>query len=313
VSAGFGTRVERNGVPLAPVRLLPPPDLSAIAGTNTAPQLSVQWPPVAGAVRYRVQLAPDPDFHTILADADPTAAQVTLALPSEGNFWLRIRSIDQLGLEGPDATKAITQHIVPPPPVLATPRPGARIVGATASFSWSNTGVGLHYRWQLARDTEFTSLVMEREIDGATSVEVDGMEPGHYLWRVATIDANGEIGDWSAPQDYIQRPSPPIVETPVVTRRGVELRWQGPPATRYHVQIARDAAFARPVIDRVVDVAQLSVPHLRSGTYYVRVQISDSDEVKDPFGPPQKFEVPIPLWIRIAVPIAGAVLIGLLS
>ncbi len=228
VPAGFGTRVERNGVPLPPVRLLPPPDLTTIAATNTAPQLNVEWPAVAGAARYRAQLAPDPDFHTIIADADPTEPRATLALPPEGKFWLRVRSIDQLGLEGPDATKAITQHVAPPPPVA-------------------------------------------------------------------------------------QRPSPPVLATPVIHRGSVELRWRSTDATRFRVQIARDAAFARPVIDRVVDAQELSIPHLRTGTYYARVQIIEADGGEDPFGPSQSFNVPIPLWLRIAVPVAGAILIGLLA
>lgn len=312
VPAGFGTRVEHNGIPLAPVRLLPPPDLSSIAASNSAQQLKLQWPPVAGAMRYRVQIAPDPSFQTIFADTESTDSSATLTSPPDGRFWLRIRSIDQLSLEGPDASKELTQHLLPPPPALVTPEPGARVAGSGAAFFWSGTD-GTRYRWQLSRDPQFTAPVMERETNGTAGVEVNNVEPGHYLWRVATIDAHGEIGDWSAPRDYTQRPIAPTLEVPSVTRRGVELHWAGSAATRYHVQIARDPTFTRLVVDRTVDDTQLSIPRPHAGVYYARVQIVTPNESNDPFEPSREFEVPLPLWIRIMIPLGAVALIAALT
>jgi hypothetical protein len=306
VPADFGTRVERTGVPLPPRRLLPPPDLSALLGTNTTPQLHVQWQPIAGAARYRVQLAPDPDFHTLTADTDLTATQLTLPAPPEGNFWLRVRSIDTLGLEGIDAMRAMRQHLLPTPPLPLTPRPRVRVVGTHASFSWSSVAGVTRYRWQLVRDGLFAAPVLEREIEGATGVGIDAMAPGNYQWRVAGINALGEAGDWSAPQPFTQRPNPPSVQPPLLTRHTLEIRWEGTPASRYHVQVARDAAFTKLVADRQIDGLVLSIPRPRAGTYYVRVQLSDPDASGDPFGKPRQVEVPLRLWLRILLPVAAA-------
>jgi hypothetical protein len=308
VPADFGTRVERTGAPLVPVRLLPPPDLAGLPGTNTTPQLHLQWTPVAGATRYRVQLAPDPDFHTLTADMDLAVPQLTLPAPPEGNFWLRVRSIDALGLEGLDAVRAIRQHLLPTPPMPLAPRPGTRIVGARTSFSWSSVADATHYRWQLARDGQFSAPVMQRDIEGATSVEVDDIAPDHYQWRVASINAQGEAGDWSAPQPFAQRPNPPSMQPPRLTRRTLEIHWEGAAASRYHVQVARDAGFTKVVIDRQVDGPSLSVRRPRPGTYYVRVQLADPGASGDPFGAPRQFEVPLRLWLRILLPIAAAAL-----
>lgn len=313
VSGGFGTRVESDGVPLPPVRLLSAPDLSGISATNLTPELRLAWPPIAGAVRYRVQLAPDPDFHTVLTDAASTDAHVSLPAPADGVFWVRVRAIDRLGLEGLDATKAMTEHRLPPPPAPTSPQPGARVIGTHASFSWSSSAsAGARYRWRLARSTGSSVPVMEREIDGKNEIAIDGIQPGRYIWRIAAMNAAGEAGEWSAPQPYVQRPDPPALQAPEIRRHTVELRWTGAAAARYHLQLSRNPGFARPLVDRDVDASQLSVPRLHAGTYYARVQIIASDGTRDPYGAPRSFEVPVPRWVRIVLPVAAAALaIGL--
>lgn len=220
VPAGFGTRVPSDGVPIAPVRLLPAPDLSGISPTNLTSRLHLTWPPVAGAVRYRIQLAPDADFRTVLAGTESTDARASLPAPPDGAFWLRVRAIDRLGLEGLDAAKAMTEHLMPPPPP----------------------------------------------------------------------------------------PSPPVLQAPGIERHALVLRWSGAPATRYHVQLARDSDFAHPLVDRDTDTPQLSLPRPRAGTYHARVQRVESDGTRDPYGAPLGFEVPVPTWIRIVLPIAAVVL-----
>lgn len=220
VPAGFGTRVPSDGVPIAPVRLLPAPDLSGISPTNLTSRLHLTWPPVAGAIRYRIQLAPDPDFHTILAGTESTDTRASLPAPPDGAFWLRVRAIDRLGLEGFDAVKAMTEHLMPPPPP----------------------------------------------------------------------------------------PSPPVLQAPEIGRHVVVLRWSGASATRYHVQLARDPDFAHPLVDRDAGAQQLSVPRPRAGTYYARVRRVESDGTRDPYGAPLRFEVPVPTWVRIVLPIAAVVL-----
>ncbi len=117
--AGFGTRVERDGPPAPPVPLLPPPDLQAMSGTNNVSRLQLQWAAVAGAAAYRVQLAPDSEFHSFIVDTDSAVPQIDMAAPPDGNYWLRVRSIDNLGPEGPDAVRTIVQRLLPASPALA--------------------------------------------------------------------------------------------------------------------------------------------------------------------------------------------------
>ncbi|MGH3629847.1 MAG: FecR domain-containing protein, partial [Sciscionella sp.] len=277
VPADFGTRVKAKEAPIPPVRLLPAPDLAAIPATNLTRRLVLEWPPVAGAVRYRVQLAPDPQFRTILGDTESTSARVSLPAPPDGAFWLRVRALDTLGLEGLDAVKTVTEHLLSAPTPLS-PRSGARVTGTRTSFSWSAAAPGARYRWQLARNPNFTgAVIMERIIAGNSEVTIDGMQPGRYVWRIATVGAGGETAEWSTPQSYTQRPNPPILQRPDLARHVIRLRWSGASAAHYHVQLSRDPGFARPLLERDVDAPHLSMTRPRPGTYYARVRSIGSD------------------------------------
>ena len=119
VHAGFGTRVEKSGSVLPPTALLAAPDVSAVPELNTLPALDVRLGAVAGAVSYRVQIAPDAEFHAIAADIQTAEPVVSVEKLGEGEQWLRARAIDQFGLEGADAIRKFSQHLLPSAPGLA--------------------------------------------------------------------------------------------------------------------------------------------------------------------------------------------------
>jgi hypothetical protein len=304
IPADFGTRVERNSAPLPPVRLLPPPDLGALPGTNGASQLQLQWQAVPGAGRYRLQLAADAEFHSFLVDAQLDAPEVDLPAPADGNYWLRVRPIDALGLEGHDAVRSFVQHQLPPMPSLVEPLQGANVIGDRGAFAWSGgPGAVSHYRVQVARDPQFTQMFLERDSGEDTHLDVAHVPAGRYFWRVAAVDGRGESSDWSPAQEYTQRQSSPSPYPPAFTRHEMQIHWDPQDGMRYHVQIARDPRFTAPLLDQTLDQPSLSTHRLRTGTYYSRVQTIAEDGSQAPFGAPREFEVPIPLWLKIVLPL----------
>jgi hypothetical protein len=304
IPADFGTRVERDSAPLPPVRLLPAPELEALPGTNSASQLQLKWPAVPGATHYRLQLAPDAGLHSFLVDAQLDAPEVDLPAPADGNYWLRVRPIDGLGLEGHDTVRSFVQHQLPPAPSLVEPLPGSKVIGDSGAFAWrSGLGNGAHYRVQIARDPEFTQMFLERDIGEDTHVDVAHVPPGRYFWRVAAVDGRGESSDWSQAQEYTQRQSSPTPYRPAFTGHEMQLHWDPQDGMRYRLQIARDPRFAAPLLDQTLDQPSLSARRLHAGTYYSRVQTIAEDGSKAPFGAPRKFEVPVPLWLKIVLPL----------
>jgi hypothetical protein len=303
VPADFGTRIERDSAPLPPIRLLPPPDLLAIPGINSAARLQLTWPAVPAATRYRLQLAPDAGFHTFLVDVQLDAPQADLPAPADGSYWLRVRAIDGIGLEGQDAVRSFVQHLLPAAPTLVAPPAGARIIGDNAAFSWAGLGTGTHYRMQIARDAHFTQIFLERDLGEATHLEVAPMPPGRYFWRVSAFGNRGESGDWSSVQEYTQRQASPTLYPPTFAHREMRLRWDPQEGMHYHVQIARDPQFSAPLLDRTLDTPNFAMLRLRPGTYYSRVQTIAGDGSNAPFGKALKFEAPLPLWLKILLPL----------
>jgi hypothetical protein len=285
------------------VRLLPPPDLQALPATNSTNQLRLTWPAVPGAAKYRVQVAPDAQFRSFVVDTESAAPEVTVAAPADGSYWLRARSIDPAGLEGTDSIKAFTQHRLPAAPALAGPVSGADIVGGGATFSWAGVEPGMHYRIQIARDERFTDVVFDRDAGEALQLEIDRVPPGRYFWRVGGVSAQGEQGDWSASQPYAQREPSPTPVAPTLAGREMLLSWQPQTDARYRVQVARDPQFSALLLDQVVDAASLTARRPRPGTYYVRIQSLSADGYSAPFGEALKFDVPVPRWLKIVLPL----------
>jgi len=303
IAAGFGTRVERDRPPLPPVALLPPPDLSGVPAINSGAVLRVEFGPAPGAHAHRVQISTDSEFHAIVADTLTTAEVATLSGLPDGEYWVRARAIDALGIEGMDAVRRVTQHVLPEPPVPVAPAAGIKVTGTHAWFTWTAAGPGLRYTLQVARGPDFSAPVIERSGLDATSAEADDMPPGQYFWRVASINARDEAGQWSEVQTYVQRAAMPMPDVPRQAAKRLQLSWQAIPGQSYRLQVAHDADFERIVLDRRVDAAEWSMPKPFPGTYFVRVQVIDADGDAGPFGPARRFEIPVPLWVKIVSPL----------
>lgn len=100
VSGGFGTVSFPDHKPLAPVKLLAAPDLSGLPETVTRIPFLLKASPVSGARQYRLQIAADDQFSTLLVDAlFPSANTWGPDLP-DGSYFLRLQGIDNNGLEG---------------------------------------------------------------------------------------------------------------------------------------------------------------------------------------------------------------------
>ena len=298
VAAGFGTQVDERGTPLQPVALLPAPDLSAVPERNTQRTLGVQLQPVDGAVSYRVQLASDAQFHSIVFDRDSPDLSLRIEDLADGSYWLRARAIDSHALEGADASKQIAQHLLPDPPAPAAPAPEQRIAGASAEFSWAEVPAITRYHVQIARDAEFTVMQLERSDVEATRLMAESLPPGRYFWRIAAINSAGESGAWSLPRSYVQRATAPVLEPPEIRKRELQLRWEARPDSKYQVQLASDAQFTRMLVDTTVTAPELAVKRPRAGAYYVRVRTIGADAVPDDFGSPLRVAVPPPGWLR---------------
>lgn len=317
VAHGSGVAVVAGQRPGRVRRLLPAPTLDCPVQPVTRIAQSLGWAALSGAARYRVQIAPGTRFETLLFNR-VTGAQPHASLPDlpNGDYALHVRGIDGDGLEGLDATCTLHAAMHPQPPLVQAPQAGGKARDERPSFRWSESSEAASYTWQLATDAQFTHLLAERpRLTGDHVRAPQALPLGRYYWRIASRDRNGLLGPYTdaLPFDRVAPPPAPSVGEPRRSGDQLALGWPaGTPGQRYRIQMAHDAGFVHPAVDRTVDTPSLQIRKPGSGTWYVRVRTIDTDGYVGDWGPVQKIKLPcIPCRIAAGVG-GGAALLWLL-
>lgn len=293
VPAGFGTLVVVGEAPRAPVALLPAPDLTALPARVESLPAELDLAPVHGARAYRVQLARDAAFESIVLDVVERAPRANLPLLASGRYVLRVRAVDELGLEGRNAERELELVAAPAPPVATAPESGSAIRADTVTLDW-RAAPGQVHRVQVARDAGFAELV--RDISGVAQppfVLAPGLPAGEYHWRVAAQDPERGDGPFGPGRSFRRLPAAPQRLDATLDPAAMRLAWaSAEPQARFRVQLARDAAFSDLLLDRVVDDAPLDLERPAPGRYRVRVLAVGADGVEG--APSSTLDVDVP-------------------
>ncbi len=297
VPAGFGVVAQQGKPPAPPKKLLPPPDLSMVNTSQRYLPLLFDWQPLPGAKSWRFQVAPDAGFKTLLVDdISPTDKGYVQDLP-DGDYVLRVRGIDEEGLEGKDRQLAFTVDARPVPPVLIGLVDGLLVRDPQPEFGWTEPEDIKRYRFELARDEHFEQRLLDNEqISGNTLEPSAPLQPGKYYWRMASIASDGEVGPYSDVQsfEYKAIPDAPALEAPAIGEDGLTLRWRDAgEGMSYRYQFARDDAFEDIHREGEVSSSTLALAKPASGNYYFRVQAIDDTGYAGPYGPAQRVNVPV--------------------
>ena len=300
VPAGFGTISDSSGTPHQPVKLLVPPDLSALPSRFDDSMIHIQFSAVAGAQHYRVQLATESLFQLVTADRVVDVSDVEFTDVPDGHYWLRVRSVDTNGLEGDDSIREFDRSKRLPPPPQKEPGTDAFVTGNGTTFVWSNTDGAKSYHFQLAKSDSFDEIAIDRVTVESTRFDVESVAPGSYYWRVSAMDATGNAGSWSNPQHFLQKPPAPTIAEPVIEKKSITISWNGDATQRFHVQVATDADFKHIVDERQADATHVDLKRHSTGTHFVRVQAIDADGYIGPYSSSRRFSVPAPWWVIIS-------------
>ncbi len=298
VAAEQGTVVDAGGR-VAPARpLLPPPSLAAWPAVHERPLVRLQMPALAAARSWRVQIGRDAQFDELLVDQQSSTPEVRIAGLEDGRYPMRVRAIDEQGLEGRDAVSTLVLKARPEPPLPRTPTAQAVIGGTRADFAWTASSEAARYRLQVGRAdaaAPFEPPLRDSRDLPAPELALDGLAPGAYLWRLASVRADGDQGPFGDAQPFEMRALPPMPSAPgapTVSDDSLQLSWAaGLPGQRFDMQLARDAAFTQIVAERTTDVARVEMPRPGAGRFYVRVRVRDADGYVGPWSAAQHFDL----------------------
>jgi hypothetical protein len=185
VSAGFGTQVTAGAAPLAPRPLLPAPAIWE--GVRLVERLPVELPfnALTGAVSYRLSLAANERFTPVLQEQILRDPVLRLGQLADGSYFLRVRGIDDIGLEGRDTTLRMKVRVRAASPDPINPPDNAKSRESTLEFTWIPSVDAAGYIFQLARDSQFVDRVGDWPNLTEVRHRVPDLPPGSYYWRVA--------------------------------------------------------------------------------------------------------------------------------
>ena len=208
VRAGYATIAKVGSPPIAPRQLPVAPDLSGLLKVTAEHNITFQWAALADVGHYRAQLALDKGFSQLVSDALLDAPQVTWADLVPAAYFMRVRGIDELGLEGFNAVHSFTVSEPLQVPRALTPRDGIALDTGQPFIAWSSIQGASFYRLQLASDAAFSQDLLD--VSGLVNNNfrpVEALPAGQYYWRIQSVDANRGKSAFSASRTFTVRPA----------------------------------------------------------------------------------------------------------
>ena len=311
LTAGFGTITIKDQEPIAPVKLLPAPDISQIPAPFVQVPIQLSMPVVGDIKGHRVQIAKTDRFQDVLFDKPFFSSIIRGPDLADGNYYIRIRSIDAQQLEGYNAETQITINARPEAPFLVSPKSGAGILlEDNPEFSWSRQQGTRLYHLQISSTPDFSELLVDTSsIEGNELTVTDELVLGKYFGRLAAIDQDGD-GPFSDAQMFRRIVPAPELEAPDITDDTLAIRSRsGLPGQTYHFQMSDDESFSEFFVDKYTDEPGFEIPRPDGGEYFIRVRTVDPDGFIGPFATAQSIDVPYSdlYWFLVLLPLLALI------
>ncbi len=199
----------------------------------------------------------------------------------------------------------------PPSPVLASPANNNATQPLSTTIKWHPALSASKYHVQVAKDTLFSTIILEDSTLTDTTKAITGLSPfTKYFWRVSGKNA-GAMGDYSPAwtfTTYVLVPSPIFPANNATGQAtNITLKWgKIAGATKYYVQLAIDSTFSGGLLvdDSTLVDSVRAVSGLSYNTQYFWHVSGKTGSSFGPFSGTVNFTtlIPVPGQVTLATP-----------
>ncbi len=210
VGAGFATLAKTGEPPSVPTLLPLAPDLSGLNKRIAKADITFSWPTSSPkVVNYRAQLAQDTSFNAPIHNRLMQTPEVTWLELSPGNYFMRVRGIDDKGFEGFNATHAFVIIEPPQTPNAYTPKDEVILSKPRPFIAWSLAQDVSFYHLQLANDESFKQIFIDiPNIVNTNYKPIEDLPDGQYFWHVQSVSSDGSKSAFSPSRTFTIRNQP---------------------------------------------------------------------------------------------------------
>ncbi len=293
VAPGQGVLVKTGAAPAKAFSLPKAPEVPGLPTHFEQLPLHFPLPTPAQGQAWLGQISPDERMEQILLSKMTTGSVIAFADLPNGNYVLRLRTVDSNGIHGVDAVHPFTVFARPFPPGtnapgLNVPGDGAVLRNARPDFSWSSIVGITQYRLQLSSRADFADPLHEITSEQAKWRASSDLPAGTLFWRVASVSAENQRGPWGPISSFTYKPGPGATELGKgaleIESDDIRIKIPPPPDGQYYEAIlASDVGLQKIVAQAKSDVGEITLPYPESGTYFLGVRLIDrSDETPGP-------------------------------
>lgn len=312
IPKGFGTIVEANTPPKSAIKLLDAPNVDNVLRVIDSSHIQFMLPKLAKAQSYRVEIAKTVEFEKVLFNQVFLTEKVNILDFPHGEYYARIRGVDEFGLQGADVIFDFKVNILGDPP-LASQLEFKATKNGKGVFIWPHNKENVEYHFQLSQTKNFSRTILDvkKILDSNLKLEMS-LKKGKYFWRIAAVNKNGEgiFSDIAIFQSF--PPTLKIDHTKIVGGHMV-IRFNDSSVGKiYHVQIAKDRTFSTILFEK-----QLSDPELKVAIaeeidiVYIRIRTIGKDGVMSNFSHEKEIILPKEHTYWLFLLIFLAVVIGI--
>lgn len=223
IDKGYGSLSADGNAPLPPVLLLAAPDVSKLIVQFETLPVEFTMPAQKDAVAWVGSAYQDAQLNILAAENMSQSGQLTFVDLPDGQYTLKVRAKDSLGLEGFDAVHAFSLNARPYAPAIVYPAAAEKIREPKPTLRWGNVNQANSYQLELANDAEFKQIIMAQQVVNTQFTLENALQPGQYFWRLASLNQS-EKGPYSAINHFVYKPKPPAPDISQLVASVIENR-----------------------------------------------------------------------------------------